>query len=306
MIHTHSLSDLSFKDTWLTIGVFDGVHRGHQVLLRRLVDGAHAAGAPAVVITFHPHPAVVLGGKTDFKCLTTPGERAELLDGLGVDAVITQTFDRPFADQTAGEYMRCVVQTLGLRHLLVGYDFALGHGREGNLTRLKELGNELGYQVEALQPVHAGENIISSTAIRNSIRDGAVAEAAGLLGRLYAVSGPVIPGDGRGRTIQFPTANIGYPSEKLIPARGIYACWAWIAGERHAAATNIGINPTFTPDKTTSNVEAYLLDFSGDLYGQEVRLEFVQRLRDEMEFPSVETLVEQIRSDVAHTRAVLK
>lgn len=305
MIHTLSLDDLSIKDAWLTIGVFDGIHRGHQAILRRLVDAAHTAACPAVVLTFHPHPAIVLRGRADFKILTMPEERAELLEALGMDVVITQKFDPAYANQTAEEYMQRLVHALGLRRLLIGYDFALGRGREGNFSRLTELGSLLGYEVESVPPVHEGEKIISSTAIRSAIKDGAVAEAANLLGRCYNVSGTVIPGDGRGRTIQFPTANIAYPAEKLIPANGIYACWAWLAGERYAAATNIGINPTFTPDKTTPNVETYLLDISRDMYDQTIRLEFVQRLRDEMRFSSVETLVEQIQADVAQTRQAL-
>jgi riboflavin kinase/FMN adenylyltransferase len=303
--HYHSLDDLTLQDAWLTIGVFDGVHRGHQHLLSKLVHGAHTAGVPAVVLTFHPHPAVVLGGKSDFKCLTTPEERAELLAGLGVDDVITQAFDRTFADQSAGEFMGHVARTLGLRRLLIGYDFALGRGREGNAARLTELGRALGYQVEVVEPVRGGEDVISSTAIRIQVREGAVAEAAGSLGRWYAVSGPVVHGDGRGHLINIPTANIAYPLEKLIPAYGIYATWAWVKGERHASATNVGVNPTFTPNKTTPNVETYLLDFDRDLYGQEVKIEFVARLRDEMQFPSVEALVEQIHADVLRSREVL-
>lgn len=305
MTHYHSLDDLALQDAWLTIGVFDGVHRGHQHLLSKLVQGAHTAGVPAVVLTFHPHPAVVLGGKSDFKCLTTPGERAELLARLGVDDIITQTFDRTFAGQSAGEFMGHVARTLGLRRLLIGYDFALGRGREGDAARLTELGRGLGYQVEVVEAVRGGEDVISSTTIRARVREGAVAEAAGSLGRWYTVSGPVVHGDGRGHLINIPTANIAYPPEKLIPAYGIYATWAWVKGERHASATNVGVNPTFTPNKTTPNVETYLLDFDRDLYGQEVKIEFVARLRDEMKFPSVEALVEQIHADVLRSREVL-
>ncbi|KAF0107719.1 MAG: riboflavin kinase / FMN adenylyltransferase [Anaerolineaceae bacterium] len=306
MPHYRSLDVLSLKNAWLTIGVFDGVHLGHQALLRSLVDGARAASAPAVVMTFDPHPAIVLGGRTDFKCLTTPEERAALLGELGVEAVITQAFDRAFAAQTAEEFMRRVARTLGLRRLLVGHDFALGRGRAGDAACLAELGRTLGYDVEVIEPVRGGGSILSSTAIRAQVAAGAVSEAAASLGRWYAVAGPVIHGDGRGHLINIPTANVAYPPEKLIPANGIYATWAWVGGERYASATNIGINPTFTPDKTTPNVEAYLLDFDRDLYGQEVKLEFAARLRDEMKFPSAEALVAQIRADVERTRAILK
>lgn len=305
MTHFSSLDNLSLKDAWLTVGVFDGVHLGHRALLRRLLNGAHAAGSPAVVMTFDPHPAVVLGSRTEFQYLTPPAERAALLAGLGVDVVITQTFDRAFAAQTAEEFMRLAARTLGLRCLVIGYDTALGRGREGDAARLTEIGKALGYTVEVVEAVQQEGRIISSSAIRQQVRQGAVAEAAKSLGRWHSVSGPVVHGDGRGRHINIPTANIQVAPEKLIPANGIYAAWAWVAGERFAAATNIGVNPTFTPDKTAPTVEAHLLDFNRDLYGQEVKLEFVARLRDEMKFPSVEALLGQIQADIARVRETL-
>ena len=303
--HVHSLENLSLQNAWLTIGVFDGVHRGHQEIIRQLKAGAHANHAPAVVLTFSPHPAVVLGGKTGFKCLTTPKERAALLESLGVDLVITHLFDRDLAAQTAETFMRRVALTLGLRHLIVGYDFALGRGREGNVTRLTRLGKTLGYEVQTIPPVTNGGMTVSSTRIRQQIAAGEVEAAAAGLGRNYILTGPVILGDGRGKLINIPTANIAYPAEKLIPANGIYATWAWLGDKRYASATNIGINPTFTPDKTTPNVETHLLDFSRDLYGQELRLEFVKWLREERKFPSVEVLVEQIQADIVQAREIL-
>ena len=305
MQHYRSLEDVSFINSWLTIGVFDGVHRGHQEILANLTAGAHENDAPAVVLTFWPHPAVVLGKRYDLKCLTTPEERADLLGELGVDAVITQPFTPDFAGLSAWDFMRLASRRLGLRSLWIGYDFALGHNREGNLERLTEIGEEFGYQVQAIGPVKNGENVISSSLIRQRIRSGEVARAADNLGRFYTLSGLVVHGDGRGRRINVPTANIDYPQDKVIPANGVYACWAWVGGERHPAAINIGINPTFTPDKRTSNVEAHLLDFDRDVYGQELKLEFVQYLRAELKFDSVEALLEQIHADIEKTRAIL-
>jgi riboflavin kinase/FMN adenylyltransferase len=305
MNHHRSLDALPLENAWLTVGVFDGVHRGHQELLRHLVDGAHAASDPAVVLTFYPHPAVVLGGREDFAYLSLPDEKAALLGGTGVDHVFTIPFDRALADQSAEEFMTRLSRSLGLRALLVGHDFALGRGREGNAARLAELGRSLGYQLEVYEPVWDGEKVISSTTIRTQLRQGEVTEAATLLGRNYAVSGPVVHGDGRGRHINVPTANIAYPPEKLIPAYGIYATWAWVAGERLPAATNIGINPTFTPERQSASLETHILDFSRDLYGQEVRLEFVARLRGEQKFASVDALLEQIRADISKTREIL-
>jgi riboflavin kinase/FMN adenylyltransferase len=304
MAHYRSLEEVNLQNSWLTVGVFDGVHRGHQQIIRQLTAGAHANEAPAVVLTFYPHPATVLGGH-EIKSLTLPEERADLLAGLGVEAVITERFTRELSQVTAYEFMARLKRHLGLKHLLIGYDFALGKGREGNAPRLAEIGSELGYTVEVVSAVSDESGVISSTEIRKLIETGNVKEAAKLLGRPYSLHGPVIHGDGRGRTINVPTANIAYSHEKMIPAKGIYACWAYLNGQKHLAAINIGTNPTFTPDKETLNVEVHLLDFRREIYGEDVQLEFVARLRDELRFESVETLLEQIWKDIELTRKVL-
>ena len=302
-----SLDDLRQQDTWLTIGIFDGVHRGHQEILRPLVSGARAAGASAVVLTFFPHPAVVLGGKLNFKCLTTPDERAALLGSYGVDKLITQTFDRTLADQTAGEFMQRLSDRLGLRHLLIGYDTALGKGREGNAARLTELGMELDYAVTSIPPLKDENGIISSTRIRMEVANGNVSNATSELSRPYSITGPVIHGDGRGRTLDIPTANIKIPAEKVLPRYGIYACRAWVKGRSHPAATSIGVRPTFFRDEPpTPTIEAHLLDFRGDLYGQDVKLEFVEYLRLEEKYGAIEQLMKQIRMDIAQTRRIIE
>lgn len=304
MQHYRFLEEVNLDNSWLTVGVFDGVHRGHQELIKKITVGAHANEAPAVVLTFDPHPASVLGGR-EIKCLTLPEERAELLGQVGVDVVITQSFTRELSAVTAYDFMMRLKRQLGFRHLLIGYDFALGKGREGNAARLTEIGVELGYSVEVVPALSDESGVISSTAIRKLIEVGSVAEAARLLGRSYSLHGPVIRGDGRGRTIDVPTANIAYPSEKMIPAKGIYACWAYIGEQKYQAAINIGTNPTFTPDKQMPNVEAHLLDFNRELYGEDLRLDFVARLRDELKFDSVDELVKQIWNDVELTRKIL-
>ena len=306
MQHYHSLEEVSTKNAWLTIGVFDGVHRGHHEIIRKLTMDAHANNAPAVVLTFEPHPASVLTGR-DIKCLTTSNERADLLGDLGVDIVITQRFTSDLSTVPAQEYMSRLKETLGFKRLLIGYDFALGKGREGNAARLIEIGERLNYSVEVINAISDESGVISSTEIRKLVATGNVSEAAKLLGYNYSLSGPVIHGDGRGRRINIPTANIDFPKQKVIPSNGIYVCWAAI-GTRDAkfmAATNIGFNPTFTPEKNTPSLEAYLLDFDGDIYGAEVKLEFVTRLRDELKFSSVESLLEQIHDDINKTREML-
>lgn len=305
MEHYHSLEELSLRNAWLTIGVFDGVHRGHRAIIEKLVREAHKADSPAVVLTFHPHPASVLTGK-EIKCLTTPDERADLLAALGVDVVITQRFTPDLSTATAHQYMSTLKQHLGLSRLLIGYDFALGKGREGNAARLTEIGSELGYTVEVVPAVSDESGVISSTEIRKLVSTGNVAEAANLLGHRYQVGGEVIHGAGRGKKINFPTANIDYPDQKVIPVNGIYACWATLGNESFMAATNVGFNPTFTPQRKVASVEAHLLDFDRDIYGEHLKLEFVERLRDELKFESVEALVQKMYGDVAQTRQILE
>jgi riboflavin kinase/FMN adenylyltransferase len=300
MQHYRSLTEASLQGARLTVGVYDGVHRGHQEIIRRVT-----AGSPSVVLTFHPHPASVLGGH-EIKCLTTPDERADLLAALGVDAVITEPFTRDLASVSAYEFMARLKRHLGLEHLFIGYDFALGKGREGNAARLTEIGRELGFTVEVVPAVSDESGVISSTEIRKLVSRGDVAEAALLLGHPYQIGGPVIHGDHRGRTIGFPTANLDYPMQKALPPNGIYACWAWLGDERFAAAINVGLRPTVHDDQTIPNVEAYLLDFDREIYGQHLRLDFVARLRDELKFPSLDALIEQMHRDVQKTRHILK
>jgi riboflavin kinase/FMN adenylyltransferase len=304
MIHANSLDKLDLQNSWLTIGVFDGVHRGHQQIIKKLTAGAHLVDAPAVVLTFWPHPATVLGD-IEVKCLTTPDERAELLFNLDIDVVITQTFDRSIANTSAQDFAERLTRHLGLKQMLMGYDFALGKGREGNSARLTEIGRQLGYKVEVIPAVSDESGVISSTEIRKLVGTGDVGEAARLLGHHYSLHGPVVHGDGRGRSIGIPTANIDYPRNKVIPSNGIYACWAYLDGVKYRTMTNIGTNPTFTPDKQTSNVEAYLLDFDRDIYDQDIKVEFVKRLRDEVKFSSVDALLAQIRLDVQQGRELL-
>lgn len=304
MPHITSLEGLHLNGAWLTIGVFDGVHRGHQEIIRQLTAGAHANGAPAVLLSFAPHPAVVFGAK-DLKCLTTPEERAEIIQSLGIDYVITQTFNQSIASQTAEEYMALMVHHLGLKHLLIGHDFALGKGRAGNYEKLTQIGQEAGFSVSRVEPIRFEEAIVSSSIIRQRLADGDVVRVAAKLGRYYALSGPVNPGDGRGRTIGIPTANVEVPADKALPANGVYACYAWVDGQKHRAVTNIGVRPTFTSGEQLQRVEAHLLDANADYYGKTMRLEFVERLRGEQKFPSVDALVSQIHADIAAARTIL-
>jgi riboflavin kinase/FMN adenylyltransferase len=300
MRHYRSLNEVSLQHSRLTIGVFDGVHRGHQEIIKLV-----AAASPSVVMTFTPHPANVLSGH-DIKCLTTPDERAELLAALGVDVVITEPFTRDLAAVSAYEFMSRLKQHIGLEYLLIGYDFALGRGREGNAARLTEIGRELGFTVEVVPAVGDDSGVISSTEIRKLVSLGDISAATELLGHPYQISGTVIHGDHRGRTIGFPTANIDYPTRKVLPSNGIYSCWAWLGNERIPAAVNVGLRPTVKDNQAVPNVEAYLLDFDRDIYGQHLRLDFVARLRDELKFDSLDALIAQMHDDVRKTRQILE
>jgi riboflavin kinase/FMN adenylyltransferase len=304
MNHYRSLEEVSLKNSYLTVGVFDGVHRGHREIIHKLVQDARASDSPSVVLTFEPHPASVLTNK-EIRCLTTPDERADLLFSLGVDSVITQRFTPDLSTLSAHEYMSRLKTHLGLRHLLIGYDFALGKGREGNAPRLAEIGSELGYTVEVVSALSDESGVISSTEIRKLVSTGNMEEAEKLLGYPYKMGGEVIHGEGRGKKINFPTANIDYPKQKVIPPNGIYACWARLGDEHFMAATNIGLNPTFTPERKVPSLEAYLLDFDRDIYGETLTLEFIKRLRDEIRYTTVEALIDQIHKDVEQTRAIL-
>jgi riboflavin kinase / FMN adenylyltransferase len=317
MRHFQSIEEVELKNAWVTIGVFDGVHRGHQAILAPLATEAHAAGSPAVVVTFFPHPAVVLRGGSDSIYLTAPDERAGLIAAQGVDALITLTFDHALANWTAETFMRRLRDAVGLRRLWAGADFALGRNRMGDLDALRALGRPLGYSVQVVDEVlaalppengasgRAQDRRISSSAVRALVRQGEVALAAAMLGRPYALSGPVVQGDRRGRELGFPTANVEYWPGKIVPAYGVYATWTWIDGQRHASVTSVGVRPTFDPPGSPPRLEAYLIDFAGDLYGRQARIEFLTFLRPELRFDSAQSLIDQMVLDTQNAKEVL-
>jgi riboflavin kinase/FMN adenylyltransferase len=303
--HFTSLNGVDISNTWLTIGSFDGIHIGHQELIRELNFSAHQAGGRSIVLTFHPHPAVILRGRTGAFYLTPPDEKTELLDKLNVDIVVTFPFTYELSQSSAREYVSLLKRHLGFQQLWVGYDFALGKGREGNVPYLQVLGEEFGYSVHVVDPVKCEDQIVSSSLIRKLIGEGAVIDANKFLGRYYRVAGEVVHGDGRGKKIGIPTANLETGDEKLIPGAGVYACRAKINDKFWPAAVNVGTRPTFESTDQRSHVEAYILDFSDELYGQKIALDFVERLRGEVRFDSVEELLRQIYIDVDQTREII-
>jgi riboflavin kinase / FMN adenylyltransferase len=306
MDHYWLLEAVHLNNCWLTIGSFDGVHLGHQSILKKLTTGARKEGVPAVVVTFHPHPAAVLRNRKGPYYLTTPEEQAQFLAEAGADVVITHPFNLAVSNQTAREFVQRLNIHLQMRHLCVGHDFALGHGREGDLPTLERLGGEFGYSLEIVPPVELDGQVVSSSLVRNALSEGDLDKANTLLGRPFQLSGNVIHGDGRGRRIGVPTANLHVWEERALPRSGVYACRATVDGRDWKAVINVGFRPTFDNQPVTPQVEAHLLDFSGDLYHQRMQLAFLHRLRDERRFPSIDELVGQIQNDISLAREVLE
>jgi riboflavin kinase / FMN adenylyltransferase len=292
------------RPTVLTIGAFDGVHHGHRHLIGSAVRRARMLDCQSAVLTFDPHPDLVIHPERGRHYLTSADERAQLIAGLGLDLLIILPFTREVMAQSAHEFMSRVCHAVALRELWVGWDFALGRGREGDLPRLRAIGHELGYNVHPVEPFVLHGATVSSSRIRAALRDGDVVAAATLLDRPFCLRGLVMEGDRRGRTIGFPTANIAVDAQHALPADGVYVCHAWLGDQRYGAVTNVGVRPTFAGAHRT--VEAYLLDFVGEIYGETLRLDFLHRLRGEQKFDGIAALIAQITEDVGAARAWLK
>lgn len=305
MQHFASLQDINLQDAWLTIGSFDGVHIGHQQILKDLTAGAGKVGAPAVLLTFYPHPAVVLRGPRESFYLTTPEEKAEFLGEAGVDIVITHPFDHNVAAISAQDFVTRLKEHLGFTQLFVGHDFALGHNREGDVPALRRFGAEMGFEVHEITPVKHNGEVVSSSLIRQLLFDGKIKQANKLLGKPFSLVGDVENGEGRGRTIGIPTANLAIWKERATPGSGVYVCRAEVNRQSWQAVVNIGVRPTFESEVTAPTLEAHLLDFDEDIYGESMRLEFLMRLRGEKKFAGVEELVTQIKADIAEAREIL-
>lgn len=300
---------MSASGTAVTIGAYDGVHLGHRALLADLSARAAAAGLSTVVVTFDRHPASVVRPESAPKQLTGLEQKLELLADAGIARTVVIPFDEARANESAEDFVREVlVDQLGARLVVVGKDFHFGHGRKGNVELLRELGAEHGFEVMGVGLTADDTEAVSSTRIRSLIAAGDVEDAARLLGRPHEVRGPVVRGDGRGAPeLGFPTANLGVPDDIALPADGVYAGhYRRPDGSRYRAAVNVGRRPTFyEAGSAPVLVEAYLLHFDGDLYGEPARVSFVHRLRDEQRFDSVEDLVAQMRKDVAATEHML-
>jgi riboflavin kinase/FMN adenylyltransferase len=299
------LTEITLPASLLTIGSFDGLHLGHQALVGDLVESARRAPLPSVVVTFYPHPSVVLRGRRPAFYITLPEEKAARLSALGVDHVVTQRFDETLSRVTAAEFLDRLEARLHFRGLWIGEDFALGHEREGNRLFLRREAARRGFALHEVAPTKVGGEVVSSTRVREALRAGDVARVASYLGRPFVLRGPVVRGAARGKALGIPTANIALHEEQAYPGGGVYACWAEVPGGRQQAVTNVGLRPTFGEDLPAPVIEAHVLDWEGDLYERPIALTFVARLRDERRFPSKEALVEQIRRDMQRTRDLL-
>jgi len=291
------------RDTCLTIGVFDGVHLGHQHLLAQVRELAARDGLLPGVVTFDRHPRQVLSSGNGVLALTTLDERQALLSSQGMPLVVVLPFDRDVAQLTAQQFCDLLCRYLRLRCLVVGPDFALGRGREGTVPVLQALGLEMGFRVAPASFFTLEGQIVSSTAIRKALAAGDVAQAARLLGRPFSLQGIVVRGEERGQTLGFPTANLTVNEHRALPADGVYVARAILEGRALPAVSYIGPRPTFGPGQRV--LETYLLDFSGKLYGRELRVELVDYLRGDVKFDSIDALKEQIARDVAAARQAL-
>jgi riboflavin kinase/FMN adenylyltransferase len=294
----------------VTIGAYDGIHRGHQAVIRHTQAEAARHQARTAVVTFDRHPAAVVRPDSAPKLLTTLDQKLELLAGLGVDYTYVVHFDAERASESAEDFvLEVLVDTLHARCVVVGRDFHFGKGRRGNVAMLTELGARHGFETIGLELVAAevdADHVVSSTAIRKAVAAGEMETAAAMLGRPHELWGTVVTGDQRGRTLGFPTANVAVTTDLILPGDGIYAGWyVRPDGSRHPTAINVGRRPTFYDDAPASLVEAFVLDFSGDLYGESARVQFIRRLRPELKFDSVDALVVQMRADVEEARRVL-
>lgn len=291
------------RETVLAIGVFDGVHAGHRFLLERLQQRAVEHDLLTGVVTFNPHPQSVLHPDDQLPWLCSVEDRVTALRSLGIGIVAVITFTPGVAAMSAREFMSAIKKHLRMRGVVVGPDFTLGRGQEGDIDTLRTLGHEMGFSVEAVPPYMIDGVVVSSTLIRQALVQGDMARVEELMGRRFHLRGKVVTSDKRGRVLGYPTANLSLMPQQALPNNGIYATIAHVAGKAYSSATSIGVRPTFGEGE--KKVETYLLGYEGDLYNEELRVEFVRKLRDEERFSTAEELKAQIEKDVQEVETIL-
>jgi len=291
------------KDTLLTIGVFDGVHLGHKYLLSQLTERAKQQNLLSGVVTFRHHPLEILSPQTKLIFLTNLATRINLLKNEGIEIIIALPFTHELARLSADQFVSLLKKHLRMRGMVIGPDFALGRNREGDADTLHTLGQNMNFSVNVIPPVTINSEVVSSTAIRNALADGDIKRVLALAGRPFSLHGRVIRGTGRGMELGFPTANLDIDSEQALPADGVYATWAYINDKLYQSMTNIGKRPTFSGSERT--VEVYVPDYYNDLYGYELKIDIIERLRGEVKFNNAEELKKQIAEDVKQGKAIL-
>ena len=291
------------KDMLLTIGVFDGVHLGHKYLLSQLTEHARQQDLLSGVVTFRQHPQEVLSPQTRLPFLTDLAERTSLLKNEGVEAIIPLSFTSEVAQLSACQFVSLLMRYLRMRGLIVGPDFTLGRNREGNIDSLRTLGQDMNFTVTVIPLIMINGEVVSSTAIRNALANGDMKRVLNLAGHPFSLNGRVTSGAGRGLELGFPTANLDIVPEQALPADGVYATWAYIDGKAFKSMTNVGKRPTFGGSQRA--VEVYVLDYHSDLYGRELRIDIMARLRSEGRFDTVDKLKKQITEDIERGRAIL-
>ncbi len=295
---------MAARPVCLALGTFDGLHRGHRAVVNAATTAAARREGEAVATTFDPHPVVVIAPPQGPFLLSTIDERIALFASTGIDTLVVVRFDAALREMSAADWLALLQQRFRPAAVVVSSTHTFGRNREGTAASLQAWGASLGIEVRIVPPVTNGGMIISSSSVRDRLRQGDVRTAAAWLGRWYTVEGPVVAGMGRGKQLGVPTANLNVPPEKIVPGEGVYAAYASVDGRTHLAAVNVGVRPTFGPG--ARSVEAHLIDVETDLYGRTVELAFVERLRPERRFPTVDALREQIAMDVSEARGLLE
>ena len=291
------------RETLLTVGVFDGVHAGHRYLLEDLKRRAQEKNLLSGVVTFNPHPQSVLHPHSQLPWLNDLKDRVKSLQELGIDLVVVLSFTSEISHLSTREFISLLKRYLKMRGLVVGPDFALGRGREGDANLLHSLGKEMEFSVETIPPFTIDGEIVSSTLIRQTLTQGNMTKVEKLMGRHFYLAGKVITAGKRGRALGFPTANLDVQSQQTLPSNGVYATITQVDGKQFASATNIGTRPTFGEGE--KSIETHLLNYEGDLYGKEISIEFIQKLRDEQRFASPEKLKAQMKKDIREAETTL-
>jgi riboflavin kinase/FMN adenylyltransferase len=292
-----------FDRSVLTLGNFDGVHLGHQELVRKVIRRARKTAATSMVVTFRPHPLKILAPEKCPPLISIYEEKIRLFERLGIDVLVKIPFTLEFSAMTPEDFVKNVLcDTLGAKEIFVGYNYRFGKGRKGDVQTLRRLGEQYGFTVREVEQVSFGGEVISSTKIRNLLREGDVEHAARLLGRTYAITGIVVKGDSRGKGLGFPTANIA-PKHAIIPSDGVYAVRLFVRDRLYDGIANIGMRPTF--NKKVLAIEVHVFDFDEDIYGEDISLYFIRKIREEKKFRNAEALVDQIRTDIETAKDIL-